>query len=78
VCSAQHYTQTNLVSSVPGAGTNPTNPLDTQLINPWGLTRSVTSPWWVADNGIGLSTLFNGVGTKQSLVVTIPVPQGVD
>jgi uncharacterized protein (TIGR03118 family) len=32
----------------------------------------------VADNGTGLSTLFNGVGTKQSLVVTIPVPQGVD
>ncbi len=72
---AQHYTQTNLVSSIPGVGTNPTNPLDTQLINAWGLARSVTSPWWVSDNGTGLSTLYNGAGTKLGLVVTIPVHQ---
>ncbi|PYV42811.1 MAG: TIGR03118 family protein, partial [Acidobacteria bacterium] len=56
--------------------TNPTNPLDTQLINAWGLTRSVTSPWWVSDNHTGLSTLYNGAGTKLGLVVTIPVPPG--
>jgi len=73
---AQHYIQTNLVSSIPGVGTNPTNPLDTQLINSWGLARSPSSPWWVADNGTGLSTLYNGAGTKQGLVVTIPVPAG--
>jgi uncharacterized protein (TIGR03118 family) len=74
---AQHYVQTNLVSSIPGVGTNPTNPLDAQLINAWGLTRSVTSPWWIADNGTGLSTIYNGIGTKQGLVVTIPVPMGL-
>src|SRR5213592_3703343 len=73
---AQHYTQTNLVSSIPGVGTNPANPLDTQLINAWGLTRSVTSPWWVSDNHTGLSTLYNGAGTKLGLVVTIPFPPG--
>jgi uncharacterized protein (TIGR03118 family) len=73
---AQHYIQTNLVSSIPGVGTNATNPVDTQLINPWGIARSLTSPWWVSDNGSGLSTLYNGTGTKSSLVVTIPVPQG--
>src|SRR5438034_2235363 len=73
---AQHYIQTNLVSSIPGVGTNPTNPLDTQLINAWGLARSATSPWWVSDNGTGLSTIYDGAGTKQSLVVTIPVPPG--
>ena len=73
---AQHYTQTNLVSSIPGLGKNPLNPLDTQLINSWGLTRSTTSPWWVADNGTGLSTIYNGVGNKNALVVTIPVPMG--
>jgi uncharacterized protein (TIGR03118 family) len=72
---AQHYIHTNLVSSPPGMGTNPTNPQDPDLINPWGLTRSPTSPWWVADNGTGLSTLYNGVGTKiTNIVVTIPVP----
>src|SRR5215471_12951175 len=73
---AQHYVQTNLVSSIPGLGTNPQNPVDSQLINAWGLTRSPTSPWWVSDNGTGLSTLYNGVGTKSTTVVTIPVPMG--
>jgi uncharacterized protein (TIGR03118 family) len=73
---AQHYIQTNLVSSPPGMGTNPTNPQDAALINPWGLTRSPSSPWWVSDNGTGLSTLYNGIGNKLGLVVTIPVPMG--
>ena len=73
---AQHYIQTNLVSSIPGVGTNPTNPLDADLMNAWGLARSPTSPWWVADNKTGLSTIYNGAGTKQGLVVTIPVPMG--
>src|SRR5262245_19359434 len=72
----QQYVQTNLVSSIPGVGTNPTNPLDTELINAWGLARSATSPWWVADNGTDLSTLYNGIGTKQATVVTIPSRQG--
>ena len=70
---AQHYTQTNLVSSIPGVGTNP---VDSQLVNAWGLARSVSSFWWVSDNGTGVSTLYDGMGTKQSLVVTIPVPMG--
>lgn len=73
---AQHYTQTNLVSSIPGVGTNPANPLDPQLINSWGLARSATSPWWVSDNGTGLSTIYMGDGTKRELVVTIPAPPG--
>jgi uncharacterized protein (TIGR03118 family) len=70
--SAQHYQQTNLVSDVPGLATH----TDTHLVNPWGLARSATSPWWVSDNGTGLSTLYNGAGTPLSLVVTIPVPPG--
>jgi uncharacterized protein (TIGR03118 family) len=73
---AQHYIQTNLVSSIPGVGTNPTNPLDMDLKNAWGLTRGPATPWWVADNGTGRSTLYNGVGNKNALVVTIPVPMG--
>jgi uncharacterized protein (TIGR03118 family) len=73
---AQRYIQTNLVSSIPGVGTNPTNPQDAQLINSWGLARSTTSPWWVADNGTGVATIYNGAGTKQGLVVTIPPPMG--
>src|ERR1051325_1593254 len=68
----QHYIQTNLVSSIPGLGAT----TDSQLVNSWGLTRSVTSPWWVSDNGTGVATIYNGAGTKQGLVVTIPPAKG--
>ena len=69
---AQHYQQTNLVSDVPGLAAT----TDPNLVNPWGLARSSGSPWWVADNGTGLSTLYNGAGAIVPLVVTIPVPPG--
>ena len=49
---------------------------DKQLINPWGLAASSTSPFWLSDEGSGLSTLYTGAGTKQSLVVTIPTASG--
>jgi uncharacterized protein (TIGR03118 family) len=50
--------------------------LDTNLANPWGLARSSGSPWWVANNGTGTSTLYNGSGTPQPLVVTVPPAPG--
>ncbi len=67
-CFGQHYTQTNLVSNASGVA--PVT--DPQLINPWGLSRMSSSPWWISDNATGLSTLYNGAGAKQSLIVTIP------
>ena len=67
--TTQHYTQTNLVSDIPGVAAV----TDPNLVNPWGLARSSGSPWWVSDNGTGLSTLYNGTtGKPASLVVTIP------
>jgi uncharacterized protein (TIGR03118 family) len=66
------YLQTNLVSDISGAAAV----TDPNLVNPWGLSRSATSPWWVADNGSGLSTLYNGAGAIQALVVTIPNAPG--
>lgn len=70
--SAQHYQQTNLVSDVPGLAAV----TDANLVNAWGLTASASSPWWVADNGTGVSTLYNGAGQKLALTVTIPPPPG--
>src|SRR6195256_1046964 len=67
-CFGQHSTQTNLVSNASGVA--PVT--DPQLINPWGISRGPGSPWWVSDNATGFSTLYNGAGAKQSLVVTIP------
>ena len=72
---AQQYNRTDLVSSIPGDGTNPLNGHDTQLVNSWGMTRSAGSAIWISDNGTGLATVYNGVGNKL-LTVTIPVPSG--
>ncbi len=66
------YVQTNLVSDIPGLGLI----TDPNLVNPWGMAYSATSPFWVSDNGTGLSTLYNGAGTPQALVVTIPPAPG--
>jgi uncharacterized protein (TIGR03118 family) len=72
---AQHYTQTNLVSDVAGAAAV----LDPNLVNAWGLTRSSTSPWWVADNAAGVSTLYSGTGQIIPIngngIVIIPPPK---
>lgn len=61
---AQHYTQKNLVSDIP----QPNNAdgsavvLDPKLVNPWGITRSSGSPWWISNNNSGTSTLYDGDG----------------
>jgi uncharacterized protein (TIGR03118 family) len=64
----------NLVSDIAGVA----NFTDANLVNPWGLAFGPTSPFWVADNGTGVSTLYNGEGVAQPaaspLVVTIPSP----
>src|SRR2546421_10390958 len=64
------YQQTNLVSDLPNIAAHQ----DPNLLNPWGLSHSSTSPWWVSDNGAGVSTLYNGDGTARPLVVSIPPP----
>ena len=64
----QNYTVTPLVSD----GYLPGTIVDQNLVNAWGLTASGGSPWWVADNGVGKSTLYNGnTGAPQSLVVSV-------
>jgi uncharacterized protein (TIGR03118 family) len=66
---AQFYSQHTLVSD----GAVPADLVDPELVNAWGLVSSSTSPWWVADNGTGLSTLYNGnTGAKVALTVTVP------
>ncbi len=48
--------------------------VDPNLLNPWGLTASSTSPFWVSDNGAGVATLYDAAGVARSLVVSIPAP----
>jgi uncharacterized protein (TIGR03118 family) len=65
---AEPFFQTNLTSDVPGLA----NVTDPNLVNPWGMAFSATSPFWVSDQGTGLSTLYNGAGAITPIVVTIP------
>jgi uncharacterized protein (TIGR03118 family) len=63
------YVVTNLVSDLPNTATVQ----DPNLKNAWGVAFSpAASPFWIADNATGLSTLYDGDGTTVSLVVTIP------
>lgn len=71
--SADFVKVTNLVSdgSVPAMITDPS------LVNAWGISYGATSPFWVSDNGTGVSTLYSvnpntHVPAKLGLTVTIP------
>ncbi|MGZ6378183.1 MAG: TIGR03118 family protein [Candidatus Limnocylindrales bacterium] len=45
---------------------------DANLVNGWGLTAGPTTPWWVANNGTGTSTLYDGTGAPRPLIVSVP------
>src|SRR3569833_1262849 len=70
------YRQVNLVSDLPGVAILQ----DTNLVNAWGISFGAATPFWVSDNGTGLSTLYavtnDASGTthvdKQALQVSIP------
>ena len=66
------YSQTNLVSN--GTASTVGAP-DMHLKNPWGIAMLPGAPFWIADNGTGFSTLYDGHGTTIPLVVTIPPPK---
>ena len=68
--------QTNLVSDLPGVA----QVQDPNLVNPWGISESSSSPFWISDNNAGVSTLYNVPGANNTpvsinpLVVSIPTP----
>ena len=64
------YAQTNLVSDKNSAAQAAFN--DPDLLNPWGVAFFPGGPFWISDNGAGVSTLYDGTGVKQALTVTIP------
>jgi uncharacterized protein (TIGR03118 family) len=51
---AGNVLQTNLVSDLPGVA----QMQDPNLVNPWGISESSGSPFWISDNNSGLSTLY--------------------
>jgi uncharacterized protein (TIGR03118 family) len=72
---AQHYTQKNLVSDIaqPNNADGSKVIVDPNLRNPWGLTRSAGSPWWIGNNNSGTSSLYDGNGNPINI---FPDPAG--
>jgi uncharacterized protein (TIGR03118 family) len=74
------FRETDLISNIPGRAQH----LDTNLVNPWGISASGSSPMWVSDNNAGVTTLYDGAGNgfppppNGPLVVKIPEPDGSD
>jgi uncharacterized protein (TIGR03118 family) len=62
------FIQTNLVSDVPLLAQT----TDPNLKNPWGVSFSATSPFWVSDQVMNEATLYSGTGsTITPLVVSV-------
>jgi uncharacterized protein (TIGR03118 family) len=71
--AATAYVQHNLVSDIPLLA----DFTDPNLVNPWGISFSATSPFWLCDAGTGLSTVYTASatvtpGTVSATVVTVP------
>ncbi len=62
------YTVTNLVSDQVGVAAH----TDPNLVNAWGLDALDTSPWWVANNGTGTSTIYGADGATRRPPVNVP------
>jgi uncharacterized protein (TIGR03118 family) len=67
------FAQTNLVSDLAALNATIT---DSSLQNPWGSSRSPTSPFWISNQGSQTATLYavtDSLGvTKNALTVAIP------
>jgi uncharacterized protein (TIGR03118 family) len=76
VANADGFSQTNLVSSMPGLATI----TDSGLVNPWGVSFANGSPIWISDQGTQTSPLFSVAGSTgvsgPLFTVNIP-PAGV-
>jgi uncharacterized protein (TIGR03118 family) len=63
----RRFRQDNLVSDIAGVART----TDPNLVNPWGMSASATSPVWIADNGTDVSTLYTG-DVHGSRTVAVP------
>src|SRR5215831_3019647 len=66
------FTQTNLVSDIPGLATI----TDPQLVNPWGVSHRLTSPFWISNQRQNTTTLYNVTDKTTVSKVNINPPTG--
>jgi uncharacterized protein (TIGR03118 family) len=74
--AAANFHATNLVSDIKDPPGGAPAVLDPLLRNPWGIAFSATSPFWVANQGSGMATLYSGTDAsdfmKNPLEVSVP------
>lgn len=68
VAMASKFAATALVADTAGAAAH----VDANLVNAWGVAFNPTGFVWVVNNGSNTSTLYDGNGVPQTLVVGIP------
>jgi len=68
--AAQKYVQKNLVSdlALPNNADGSKVLQDPAFLNPWGITRSANSPWWINLNNFGWSSIYTGAGEPASFI----------
>ena len=67
------FVQTNLVSDIAGLATI----TDSSLVNPWGVSRTTTSPFWISDQGTNLTNLWSVIGpTTVTKMTAVNPPTG--
>jgi uncharacterized protein (TIGR03118 family) len=69
---AASYIQTDLVSDIVGLATI----ADPELINPFGVSHSSTSPFWISNNAINTSTLYAVTDSTNVVKTEINPPSG--
>ena len=73
VHAGSSYAQTNLVSDLSTEGAAIVDP---NLKNPWGVSFSPTSPFWISNAGSNTTQLFSDAGGTVSQVnLTVTTPQ---
>ena len=73
--AANVYVQHNLVSNVPGLA----DVTDPNLIDPWGMSFSSGSPFWISNHGKGNTTVYNNASSTAPITVTttvVTIPSG--
>lgn len=66
--AAAQYVVTNLVSNQAGKAKHQ----DKSLVNAWGMSFFKGGPFWISDNGTGVTTFYTGKGAKVGQVTVPP------
>src|SRR6187549_460109 len=72
---AESFLATNLVTNDQSA--NAAKITDPSLVNAWGISFGPNTPFWVSDNGTGVTTLYQASPTSDAIAklgLTVSIP----